>query len=53
MARYLIEDNTEDTVEFNENKKNSVTIIKSVLKNMIGKYTLFTLDEKAILKKEI
>ena len=53
MARYLIEDNTEDTVEFNENKKNSVTIIKSVLKNMIGKYPLFTLDEKEILKKEI
>ena len=41
LARYLIEDNTQQTVEFTPLEYNDAFVIRSVLKNIIGKYQLF------------
>lgn len=41
LARYLIEDNTQQIVEFTPLECNDTFVIRSVLKNIIGKYYLF------------
>ena len=45
LARYLVEENQEDWVIFDENRANSVKIVKSVFKNLIKSYELFSKDE--------
>ncbi|CAD8180830.1 unnamed protein product [Paramecium pentaurelia] len=45
LARYLIEDNSQQFVDFTPFQINNICIIKSVLKNVIGKYTLMN-EEK-------
>ncbi|CAD8156115.1 unnamed protein product [Paramecium octaurelia] len=46
VARYLVEDNTQDYVLHSLKNSNSISIIKSVLKQLLGKYELFTNSEK-------
>ncbi|CAD8121289.1 unnamed protein product [Paramecium sonneborni] len=53
VARYLIEDNTEDYILFNQLNSNSVSIIKSVLKQLLGKYQLFSKQEKQNLEQQL
>lgn len=53
VARFLIEDNNEDWVLFDENRTNSVTIIKSVFKNLIKNYSLFGEEESKKLLGEM
>ena len=53
VARFLIEDNSEDWVQFDENKSNSITIIKSVFNHLIKNYTLFDEVETNNLMSEL
>ncbi|CAD8114687.1 unnamed protein product [Paramecium sonneborni] len=46
LARYLIEDNTQPYVEFTPLQTNDNCIIKSVLKNVVGKYQLFEIQQQ-------
>ncbi|CAK70531.1 unnamed protein product (macronuclear) [Paramecium tetraurelia] len=46
LARYLIEDNTQPYVEFTPLQTNDNCVIKSVLKNIIGKYQLFDIQSE-------
>ncbi|CAK59118.1 unnamed protein product (macronuclear) [Paramecium tetraurelia] len=45
LARYLIEDNSQQFVDFTPFQVNNICIIKSVLKNVIGKYTLINEEQ--------
>ena len=42
MARYLVEENLGEKLKFDERSSCSVTIIRSVLRNILGNYTLLT-----------
>jgi len=46
MARYLIEDNNIEIVKFDNTKIGQVNMIKSILKNVLNNYRLYTLDEE-------
>lgn len=41
VARYLIEENSEDWVYFDENETREISIVKSIFKNLIKSYKLF------------
>lgn len=49
----MIEDNSEDKILFDENRTNDITVVKTVFKNLIGKYNVFTIQEELILYAEI
>ncbi|CAD8210177.1 unnamed protein product [Paramecium pentaurelia] len=53
VARYLIEDNTQDYVLHNLLNSNSITIIKSVFKQLLGKYQLFSKQEKQNIEQQL
>lgn len=53
LARYLVEDNQEDFLIYDEERFNDVTIVKSVLKKLIGKYQLFEREELINIKFSI
>lgn len=38
MARYMVEENSQAVVEFDERMMNDVAIVRSVLKNLVGRY---------------
>ncbi|CAD8066352.1 unnamed protein product [Paramecium primaurelia] len=46
LARYLIEDNSQQFVDYKPQQQNDVCIIKSVLKNVIGKYILMSEEQQ-------
>jgi hypothetical protein len=49
----MVEDNSEEYVLYDENQVNDVCIIKSVLKKLIGKYSLFTETEENQIKTDL
>ncbi|KAM3133249.1 hypothetical protein pb186bvf_014677 [Paramecium bursaria] len=57
ISRYLVEDNQDDYVIFDESRNNNVAVVKSIIKKIIGKYTLYQQDEEkqiiASIKKKI
>lgn len=53
VARYLIEDNNKDMIILDLNATNSVVIVKSIFKKLIGKYEIFTKEEEDELYKSI
>ncbi|CAD8209978.1 unnamed protein product [Paramecium octaurelia] len=53
VARYLIEDNTQDYVLHNLMNSNSINIIKSVFKQLLGKYQLFSKQEKSNIEQQL
>ncbi|CAD8147620.1 unnamed protein product [Paramecium pentaurelia] len=53
LARYLIEDNTQPYVEFTPLQTNDNCVIKSVLKNIIGKYQLFDNEQQNHIMQNI
>jgi len=42
LARYLVEDNSEEVVTYNEELSADCNIVKSVFKKLVGRYTLFS-----------
>ncbi|CAD8191037.1 unnamed protein product [Paramecium pentaurelia] len=46
LARYLIEDNSQQFVDYRPQQLNDVCIIKSVLKNVIGKYIIMSEEQQ-------
>jgi hypothetical protein len=42
LARYLVEDNYEDHIELNYNRKIKISIMKSVLRKLLTNYTIPT-----------
>lgn len=44
VARYLIEDNNEETIIVDENRTQDLAIIKDVFKKFVNKYELFSLE---------
>lgn len=53
MARYLIEDNYEDMVEYNPDLSTSALIVKSILKNKLNSYVILSDEETEELRKRI
>ncbi|CAD8066733.1 unnamed protein product [Paramecium primaurelia] len=53
VARYLVEDNTQDYVLHSLKNSNSISIIKSVLKQLLGKYELFSISEKQNIEQHL
>lgn len=53
MARYLIEDNFEETVEFDAQRTQSKVTVKSIFKTMVGPVRVRELDELKKLYSEI
>lgn len=41
IARYLIEDNCEDQVIFSFNHCASMPTVRSILRNLLGRYTIY------------
>jgi len=52
VARYLIEDNTEDHIEFDLDRTNKMHIVKSIFKNLVGNFKIITIEEEQKLRKE-
>ncbi|CAD8126744.1 unnamed protein product [Paramecium sonneborni] len=53
VARYLVEDNSQDQVLYSLKNSNSISIIKSVLRQLLGKYELFSLTEKTNIEQNL
>lgn len=51
VARYLIEDNDDRFVEFSMLTEGLIARAKSILKNLIGKYTILEVINQLILEK--
>jgi transcription antitermination factor NusG len=51
VARYLIEENNEDHVEFDLDRTNKLHIVKSIFKNLVGNYKILDVEEEATLRK--
>ena len=53
IARYLIEDNTDDYVFYDENAKNDVNFVKSVLRQLLGTIRVLNPEEEQTIFNEI
>ena len=53
LARYLVEDNDKDFVEFNDQNCQTITIVNSIFFKLLGKYKILSDDEEKRLKLEI
>eukprot|EP01017_Pseudomicrothorax_dubius_P047623 TRINITY_DN8575_c0_g1_i3.p1 TRINITY_DN8575_c0_g1~~TRINITY_DN8575_c0_g1_i3.p1 ORF type:complete len:329 (-),score=106.93 TRINITY_DN8575_c0_g1_i3:464-1450(-) len=53
VARYLIEDNTEEYLQFDRTRACDVNVVKSIFKKFIGNYKLLTHEEDKQLRSEV
>lgn len=53
LSRYLIEDNDEPMVEFNEELSLSIHVVKSILRNILGSYTIYNEEEAERIREQI
>lgn len=53
LCRYLVEDNQEEFLIFDEERHNNVTVVKSIIKKLIGKFELFTENEIKEIRAEL
>ena len=53
FARFLVEDSEEDIILFNENSEININIFKSRFRYIIGKYTLYTIEEEDAMQKRL
>ena len=53
LARYLIEDNYEEFVEYDEDLTLSVIVVKSILRNLLGAYKIYDEEGTAELRGRI
>jgi hypothetical protein len=42
LCRYLVEDNQEEFIIYDEDRQNDVTVVRSIIKKLIGRYELFS-----------
>lgn len=53
LARYLIEDNSDEFVEFNIEQTESLMRVSSVFNKVVKNYKIFSLEEELKYKNEI
>lgn len=53
IARYLVEDNYNDTLELNFDRNNDIEMIKIIMKKMIGRYSFLDLEYEERMKNEL
>jgi hypothetical protein len=53
LARYLIEDNSEDFVDFEIDLTQSLVITKSIFTKLVGNYKILSDEEESKFKEEI
>ncbi|KAM3129782.1 hypothetical protein pb186bvf_018173 [Paramecium bursaria] len=53
FARYLVEDNSRDFVDFNIDQVDTLVRVQSVFTKIVGNYRIFLIDEERKLKEEI
>ena len=53
LARYLVEDIDDEYFHYDENLTNNVSIIKSIMKKLVGNLPNFSENKKKILANEI
>ncbi|CAD8057371.1 unnamed protein product [Paramecium sonneborni] len=53
LARYMIEDNTQDWIEYDEEATCQLQIVRSIFKQIVGKCRIFTEDEERQYSNEI
>lgn len=53
MARYLVEDNAEEIITYEEELGADRNIVKSVFKKIVGRYTLYEAAEIATIRREL
>lgn len=53
LARYLVEDNDQETVELNFNQTNNIAVIKSIFKQVVGEYHLLNPNEEKTINAEV
>ncbi|CAD8140585.1 unnamed protein product [Paramecium pentaurelia] len=53
LARYMIEDNTQDWVDYDEEATCQLQIVRSIFKQIVGKCKIFTEDEERQYSNEI
>lgn len=50
LARFLIENNDQEYLEFDLERKNDIPVIKSIFKTLIGNYTILDEESEKIIK---
>ncbi|CAD8051783.1 unnamed protein product [Paramecium primaurelia] len=53
LSRYLVEDNSEDYLIYDQDRTNQTTIIKSVMKKIVGKYEILENEEEQSILQSI
>jgi hypothetical protein len=53
VARYLVEDNSQEFTDFNVEVSDSLIRVKSIFQKLIGQYRISTSEEEAKIKEEI
>jgi hypothetical protein len=53
IARYLVEDNQEDFIAYDEQLSNEVEIVRCVIKKLIGRYDLFEPTEEEQIRSQL
>ncbi|CAD8151382.1 unnamed protein product [Paramecium pentaurelia] len=53
LSRYLVEDNSEDYLIYDQDRTNQTTIIKSVMKKIVGKYEILDNEEEQSILQSI
>ena len=53
MARYLIEDNDEELIDYDENLTLNVIVVRSILRNLLGAYEIYSEEQTLKIREEI
>ncbi|KAL4483006.1 hypothetical protein ABPG74_019032 [Tetrahymena malaccensis] len=53
VARYMVEDNSEDKLIFDEARSNDISVIKTVFRNLVGKYEILTPKEELKIHEDV
>lgn len=53
VSRYMIEDNAQEWVDYDEDNQQNIHIVKSIFSKFVGKYKIFSEDDDARLRDEI
>ncbi len=46
VARYLIEDNNQDYIEFDLKRTNSIGVVRTIFRKLVGKYIIMSENEE-------
>ena len=53
VARYTIEDNSEDKIIFDEYRSNDISVIKTVFRNLIGKFEILSPKDEIKIHEDV